>query len=71
MRINDLTVVQASQVFVLQISPAAMGLRQGLCAYVLDAATRGIDRWAKLTAAAFVDKGVRMCLFSGFVRTIL
>ncbi|KAH9857791.1 phosphoglucomutase first 3 domain-containing protein [Lenzites betulinus] len=56
-RMNDLIIIQASQ---------------GLCAYVLqnvkDARTRGIvvghdhrhhsDKWAKLTAAVFIDQGV-------------
>ena len=58
---------------------------QGLCAYVLqnlpDAASRGIvvghdhrhnsERWAQLTAAAFVARGVRVYLHRGLVHTPL
>ncbi|KAI9465474.1 hypothetical protein BJY52DRAFT_1183576 [Lactarius psammicola] len=64
-RMNDLIVIQASQ---------------GLCAYVLehvnDAKSRGAvigydhrhnsERWARLTAAAFHDKGVKTYLYRGF-----
>ncbi|KAF5386592.1 hypothetical protein D9615_001724 [Tricholomella constricta] len=67
-RMNDLIVIQASQ---------------GLCAYVMacidDAATRGIvighdhrynsERWARLTAAAFIARGVKVYLFQGIVHT--
>lgn len=88
-RMNDLIVIQASQVIVYEFFPRDASylpvLHQGLCAYVLenvqDAATRGIvvghdhrhhsDRWAKLTAVAFVDKGVRVYLFDGLVHTPL
>ncbi|TCD63890.1 Phosphoglucomutase-3 [Steccherinum ochraceum] len=69
-RMNDLIVIQASQ---------------GLCAYVLeqvtDAANRGIvighdhrynsEKWAKLTAAAFISKGVKAYLLKGLVHTPL
>ncbi|KAL1730114.1 hypothetical protein EV714DRAFT_211628 [Schizophyllum commune] len=69
-RMNDVTVIQASQ---------------GLCAYVLgnvtDAAERGVvvghdhrhnsERWAKLTAAAFIEKGVKVYLHRGLVHTPL
>ncbi|KAI0085419.1 hypothetical protein BDY19DRAFT_996767 [Irpex rosettiformis] len=67
-RMNDLIVIQASQ---------------GLCAYVLqhvkDAASRGIvighdhrhhsERWAQLTAAAFVANSVKVYLYNGLVHT--
>ncbi|KAI0811038.1 hypothetical protein BC629DRAFT_1589775 [Irpex lacteus] len=67
-RMNDLIVIQASQ---------------GLCAYVLrnvsEAASRGIvighdhrhnsERWAKLTAAAFLANGVKVYLYNGLVHT--
>ncbi|KAH9065396.1 hypothetical protein EDB87DRAFT_1555578 [Lactarius vividus] len=67
-RMNDLIVIQASQ---------------GLCAYVLehvnDAKSRGAvigydhrhhsERWARLTAAAFHDKGVKTYLYRGVVHT--
>ncbi|EIN07648.1 hypothetical protein PUNSTDRAFT_88245 [Punctularia strigosozonata HHB-11173 SS5] len=67
-RMNDLTVIQASQ---------------GLCAYVLknvkDAATRGVvvghdhrhnsERWAELTATAFIAKGIKVYLHQGLVHT--
>ncbi|KAH9969618.1 hypothetical protein BC827DRAFT_1257499 [Russula dissimulans] len=67
-RMNDLTVIQASQ---------------GLAAYALEhvenARDRGAvigydhrhnsERWARLTAAAFVDKGVRTYLYRGLVHT--
>ena len=60
-------------------------LSQGLCAYVLktveNAAHRGIvvghdhryhsERWAALTAAAFLSKGVKVYLLRGFVHTPL
>ncbi|KAG9039211.1 Phosphoglucomutase-3 [Tulasnella sp. JGI-2019a] len=69
-RMNDLTIIQASQ---------------GLCAYVVqmipDAKTRGIvighdhrhhsDRWALLTAAAFIGEGVKAYLHRGLVHTPL
>ncbi|KAI5831145.1 Phosphoglucomutase, first 3 domain-containing protein [Schizophyllum commune Tattone D] len=69
-RMNDVTVIQASQ---------------GLCAYVLanvpNAAERGVvvghdhrhnsERWAKLTAAAFIEKGVKVYLHRGLVHTPL
>ncbi|KAL1691442.1 hypothetical protein GGG16DRAFT_113136 [Schizophyllum commune] len=69
-RMNDVTVIQASQ---------------GLCAYVLEnvlnAAERGVvvghdhrhnsERWAKLTAAAFIEKGVKVYLHRGLVHTPL
>jgi phosphomannomutase len=56
---------------------------QGLCAYVLahvdNARDRGAvigydhrhnsERWARLTAAAFVDKGVKTYLYRGLVHT--
>jgi len=65
---NDLIVIQASQ---------------GLCVYVLahidDARERGAvigydhrhnsERWARLTAAAFIDKGVKAYLYRGLVHT--
>ncbi|CAE6502307.1 unnamed protein product [Rhizoctonia solani] len=67
---NDLIVIQASQ---------------GLCAYVLqnvvDAAERGVvvghdhrynsEKWAQLTAAAFVSKGIKVYLHKGIVHTPL
>ncbi|KAI0688766.1 hypothetical protein BC835DRAFT_1371457 [Cytidiella melzeri] len=67
-RMNDLIVIQASQ---------------GLCAYVLrnvpNAVTRGIvvghdhrrysERWAQLTAAAFVANNVKVYCYSGLVHT--
>lgn len=67
---NDLIVIQASQ---------------GLCAYVLqnvpNATSRGVvvgydhrynsERWAQLTAAAFVSKGVKVYLHRGIVHTPL
>ncbi|KAG8738981.1 Phosphoglucomutase-3 [Ceratobasidium sp. 414] len=69
-RMNDLIVIQASQ---------------GLCAYVLDnipnASSRGVvvghdhrhnsEKWAKLTAAAFVARGVKVYLHKGIVHTPL
>ncbi|KAG8683464.1 Phosphoglucomutase-3, partial [Ceratobasidium sp. 395] len=69
-RMNDLIVIQASQ---------------GLCAYVLanipNASSRGVvvghdhrynsEKWAKLTAAAFVAKGVKVYLHKGIVHTPL
>ena len=56
---------------------------QGLCAYVLehvdDARHRGAvigydhrhnsERWARLTAAAFLDKGVKTYLYRDLVHT--
>lgn len=67
-RMNDLIVIQASQ---------------GLCAYVLDhvenAAIRGVvighdhrhnsERWAQLTAAAFIVNNVKVYLHNGLVHT--
>ncbi|KEP49502.1 phosphoglucomutase/phosphomannomutase, alpha/beta/alpha domain protein [Rhizoctonia solani 123E] len=67
---NDLIVIQASQ---------------GLCAYVLqnvvNAAERGVvvghdhrynsEKWAQLTAAAFVSKGIKVYLHKGIVHTPL
>ncbi|CAE6416104.1 unnamed protein product [Rhizoctonia solani] len=67
---NDLIVIQASQ---------------GLCAYVLrnvpNAIERGVvigrdhrynsEKWAQLTAAAFVSKGVKVYLHKGIVHTPL
>lgn len=67
-RMNDLTVIQASQ---------------GLCAYVLKtvdhAPERGVvighdhrhnsHRWALLTAAAFIHKGVKVYLYEDLVHT--
>ncbi|CAE6405206.1 unnamed protein product [Rhizoctonia solani] len=67
---NDLIVIQASQ---------------GLCAYVLqnvaDTAERGVvvghdhrynsEKWAQLTAAAFVSKGIKVYLHKGIVHTPL
>lgn len=67
-RMNDLIVIQASQ---------------GLCAYVLDhvenAAIRGVvighdhrhnsERWAQLTAAAFIASNVKVYLHNGLVHT--
>ncbi|KAG8728118.1 Phosphoglucomutase-3, partial [Ceratobasidium sp. 428] len=69
-RMNDLIVIQASQ---------------GLCAYVLanipNASSRGVvvghdhrhnsEKWVKLTAAAFVAKGVKVYLHKGIVHTPL
>ncbi|KAL1741168.1 hypothetical protein HDZ31DRAFT_46000 [Schizophyllum fasciatum] len=69
-RMNDVTIIQASQ---------------GLCAYVLknvpNAAERGVvvghdhrhhsERWAQLTAAAFIDQGVKAYLHRGLVHTPL
>ncbi|KAG8685022.1 Phosphoglucomutase-3 [Ceratobasidium sp. 395] len=69
-RMNDLIVIQASQ---------------GLCAYVLanipNASSRGVvvghdhrynsEKWAKLTAAAFVANGVKVYLHKGIVHTPL
>ncbi|KAG1736758.1 hypothetical protein EDB19DRAFT_1637442 [Suillus lakei] len=69
-RMNDLIVIQASQ---------------GLCAYVLEhvenAATRGVvvghdhrhnsERWAQLTAAAFIANNVKVYLHNGLVHTPL
>ncbi|KAI8998909.1 phosphoglucomutase first 3 domain-containing protein [Trametes punicea] len=69
-RMNDLIVIQASQ---------------GLCAYVLrnvnNARTRGVvvghdhrhhsEKWAKLTAAAFIDQGVPVYVHDGVVHTPL
>jgi phosphoglucomutase len=56
---------------------------QGLCAYVLEhvdnAKNRGVvigydhrhnsERWARLTAAAFLDKGVKTYLYRRLVHT--
>ncbi|KAH9980245.1 hypothetical protein BGW80DRAFT_489150 [Lactifluus volemus] len=67
-RMNDLIVIQASQ---------------GLCAYVLehvnDAKIRGVvigydhrhhsEKWARLVAAAFLDKGVKTYLYRRLVHT--
>jgi phosphoglucomutase len=67
-RMNDLTVIQASQ---------------GLCAYVLKnvahAAERGVvighdhrynsERWALLSAAAFISHGVKVYLHKDLVHT--
>ncbi|KIK40910.1 hypothetical protein CY34DRAFT_24604 [Suillus luteus UH-Slu-Lm8-n1] len=67
-RMNDLIVIQASQ---------------GLCAYVLDhvenAPIRGVvighdhrhnsERWAQLTAAAFIANNVKVYLHNGLVHT--
>ncbi|KAI0340695.1 hypothetical protein BDW22DRAFT_1360127 [Trametopsis cervina] len=67
-RMNDLIVIQASQ---------------GLCAYVLqnvkDAPSRGVvvghdhrhhsQRWAQLTAAAFLANNVKVYLYTGLVHT--
>ncbi|KAG2075916.1 hypothetical protein BDR04DRAFT_1133082 [Suillus decipiens] len=67
-RMNDLIVIQASQ---------------GLCAYVLEhvenAVTRGVvvghdhrynsERWAQLTAAAFIANNVKVYLHNGLVHT--
>ncbi|KAB5592854.1 Phosphoglucomutase/phosphomannomutase, alpha/beta/alpha domain containing protein [Ceratobasidium theobromae] len=67
---NDVIVIQASQ---------------GLCAYVLqnvpNASSRGVvvghdhrynsERWAQLTAAAFVSQGVKVYLHKGIVHTPL
>ncbi|KAJ8481420.1 hypothetical protein ONZ51_g5995 [Trametes cubensis] len=69
-RMNDLIIIQASQ---------------GLCAYVLDnvkdSRSRGVvvghdhrhhsDKWAKLTAAVFIDNGVPVYFHSGLVHTPL
>ncbi|KAI0781237.1 phosphoglucomutase first 3 domain-containing protein [Trametes elegans] len=69
-RMNDLIIIQASQ---------------GLCAYVLqnvhDAQSRGVvvghdhrhhsEKWAKLTAAAFIDQGVPVYFHDGVVHTPL
>jgi phosphoglucomutase len=58
-------------------------LYQGLCAYVLrnvkEAASRGVvighdhrhhsERWARLTAAAFMAKNVKVYLYKGLVHT--
>ena len=86
-RMNDLIVIQASQVRSCQFSCAGPGSQrydyQGLCAYVLehvnDAKCRGAvigydhryhsERWARLTAAAFHDKGVKTHLYRGIVHT--
>ncbi|KAL1947532.1 hypothetical protein VTO73DRAFT_13256 [Trametes versicolor] len=67
-RMNDLIIIQASQ---------------GLCAYVVknvkDARSRGVvvghdhrhhsEKWAKLTAAAFIDQGVPAYFHDGVVHT--
>jgi phosphoglucomutase len=67
-RMNDLTVIQASQ---------------GLCAYILKnidrASQRGVvighdhrhnsDRWALLSAAAFMAQGVKVYLHNDLVHT--
>ncbi|KAI0670669.1 phosphoglucomutase first 3 domain-containing protein [Trametes maxima] len=69
-RMNDLIIIQASQ---------------GLCAYILknvqDAQSRGVvvghdhrhhsAKWAKLTAAAFIDQGVPVYFHDGLVHTPL
>ncbi|KAH7906231.1 hypothetical protein BJ138DRAFT_1175028 [Hygrophoropsis aurantiaca] len=69
-RMNDLVIIQASQ---------------GLCAYVLEniknAACRGVvvghdhrynsERWAQLTAAAFIASNVKVYLHRGLVHTPL
>ncbi|KII88880.1 hypothetical protein PLICRDRAFT_159795 [Plicaturopsis crispa FD-325 SS-3] len=69
-RMNDLIIIQASQ---------------GLCAYVLqtieNAASRGVvighdhrhnsERWAQLTATAFIARGVKVYLHRGLVHTPL
>ncbi|KAJ3983645.1 hypothetical protein F5890DRAFT_161595 [Lentinula detonsa] len=69
-RMNDLIIIQASQ---------------GLCQYVLkevrDAKSRGIvighdhrynsEKWAQLTAAAFLENGMKVYLFRGLVHTPL
>ena len=86
-RMNDLIVIQASQVGSCEFSGGMSGSQcydfQGLCAYVLehvnDAKSRGAvigydhrynsERWARLTAAAFHDKGVKTYLYRGIVHT--
>ncbi|KIK63778.1 hypothetical protein GYMLUDRAFT_259462 [Collybiopsis luxurians FD-317 M1] len=69
-RMNDLIIIQASQ---------------GLCKYVLsqvkDAPSRGIvighdhrynsEKWAQLTAAVFIEQGVKVYLYRGLVHTPL
>lgn len=88
-RMNDLIIIQASQVrfmIIEAIGPPLMhALAQGFCAYVLrhvqNAASRGVvvghdhrhnsERWAKLTAAAFVERGVKVYLHRGIVLTPL
>jgi len=63
----------------------SVNLYQGLCAYVLktvdNVIRRGVvvghdhryhsERWAALTAAAFLSKGVKVYLLRGFVHTPL
>ena len=88
-RMNDLIVIQASQVGV--DVHAALGhvfqclYCQGLCAYLLknvvDAASRGIvighdhrhnsADWARLTAAVFLSRNVKVFLLRGLVHTPL
>ena len=86
-RMNDLTVIQASQV--RKRPPTDLFLNvysyQGLCAYVLKTVDnvphRGVivghdhrhhsERWAALTAAAFLSQGVKAYLLRGFVHTPL
>jgi hypothetical protein len=87
-RMNDLTVIQASQVrsaFKSAHNIINTLYLKGLCAYVLanvrDAETRGIvvghdhrynsERWAKLTAAVFASKNVKVYLHRGYVHTPL
>lgn len=85
-RMNDLIVIQASQVrsiiYMMRDSPPIITLK-GLCAYVLqnvsDAASRGVvvghdhrhnsARWAELTAAAFIKKGVKVYLYRDLAHT--
>ena len=85
-RMNDLIVIQASQVR-LHLTHAAFteGLtaQKGLCAYVLEnvkeATSKGVvighdhrhhsKKWANLTAAAFVAKGMKVYLYDGLVHT--
>lgn len=87
-RMNDLIVIQASQVSNPDLVYSIVWiwtLLQGLCSYVLehvkDATSRGVvighdhrhnsERWAKLTAVAFVAKGMKVYLHKGLVHTPL
>lgn len=89
-RMNDVTVIQASQVCLALLDCPAEALlttnvSKGLCQYVLkkitDSKYRGIvigydhrhnsERFARLTAAAFLHEGVKVYLHRGIVHTPL
>ncbi|KAH7889858.1 hypothetical protein F5I97DRAFT_1800865 [Phlebopus sp. FC_14] len=84
-RMNDLIILQASQVSSTSLHDYLLTVPQGLCAYLLrhvvDAASRGVvvghdhrhnsERWARLTAAVFVSNNVKVYLLRGFIHTPL